>query len=274
MKKNIDFRIIKAISVISDTHFGAKHALFPDTFITKSGNKINSNRGQKLIYNFWKYYLKKCNEFNVDTVIHCGDVVHGVNPKSKTTIFHKLDDEIDLAVSVLKELTDNRNFIMVAGTGFHESLEFELGQSVCDRLNGEFAGWVAEIKIQSCDKTLNVAHSLGSPSVYTPQIMDREVVFYKLAEAKGFLNKADWLIRGHLHLYFHQDSAKIHSLLVPCWCGYEPIKDTKLLGKRQPDIGGIILLVDTEGRILPLHFLMEKNPTFYFSQYKLFTKNK
>ncbi|HPO91349.1 MAG TPA: metallophosphoesterase [Victivallales bacterium] len=264
--KKLNLEIEKTIAIISDTHFGAKHSLFPPEFRTENDNHIKANAGQLRIYNHWRYFLSRCNEFNVDTVIHLGDVVHGINKKSKTTLFSRFDDQIKLAVEMLSEITKNRKFFLVAGSQFHESIEFEIGNVIASKLNGEFLGYIANIEIGFCKKNLNIAHSAGSPMIYTATVMDREMLFYKLAEAKGILKRADWIIRGHLHSYGHQDNSKIHTLLVPCWCGYEPIKDVKLFGKRQPDIGGIILIVDKEGRIIPLHFLMDKIPQFYSAE--------
>ena len=261
--KNISFIIKKAIALISDTHFGAYHALFPPEFFTKDGLKIKANKGQKEIYKHWKFFLEKCDEFNVDTVIHLGDIIHGINAKNKTTMFHKLDDQITLAVEMLKEIKKDRSFLLIAGSQFHESIELEIGSVVAERLGGKFLGFVADIEIGFCNKILNIAHSPGNPLIYQATTLDREILFYKLAESKNMVSKADWIIRGHLHTYSHQDNSKIHAMLVPCWCGYEVIRDTKLYGKRQPDIGGIILLIDQYGRIIPMHFLMNKNPMFY-----------
>lgn len=267
--KKITLEIVKAIAIISDTHFGAKHALFPDEFKTLHGNTIKANKGQLEIFKHWKYFISKCNEFNVDTVIHLGDVIHGVNIKSKTTIFHKLDEQVELAIQVLSEITKNRKFFILAGSQFHESVEFEIANVIANRLKGEFLGYVSNIEISKCKKTINVGHSAGSPMVYTATVMDREMLFYKLAEAKGVLKKADWIVRGHLHIYGHQDNSKIHTLLIPAWCGYEPVRDLKLFGKRQPDVGGCILLIDKDNRILPLHFLMDKIPAFYLKDVEI-----
>ena len=261
--KNLNMIIKKAIAIISDTHFGAYHSLFPPEYMTKNKQVIKASKGQKEIYNHWRYFIKKCDEFNVDTVIHLGDIIHGINTKSKTTIFHKFDDQIKLAVEVLKEIIKDRKFFLVAGSQFHESIEFEIGETIAGKLDGKFLGYVADIEIGFCKKTLNIAHSPGNPLIYQATTLDREIIFYKLAESKGMVKRADWIIRGHLHTYSHQDNSKIHAMLVPCWCGYEVIRDAKLYGKRQPDIGGIILLIDAEGRIIPLHFLMAKNPCFY-----------
>jgi len=263
--KEIKLAIKKAIAIISDTHFGAKHALFPKEFETNSGVMMRGSKSQVQIYEHWKFFIEKCKEFNVDTVIHCGDILHGINKKSKTTLFNRFDDEIELAVEMLGEIANNRKIFAVIGSQFHESIEFEIGKTIMDRLDGTFLGYVGNIEIGFCNKTLNIGHSSGSPLIYSATVMDREMLFYKLAEAKGMVKKADWIIRGHLHSYYHQDSSKIHTLLAPCWCGYEPIKDIKLYGKRQPDIGGVILGIDMYGRILPFHFLMDKIPNFYTS---------
>jgi hypothetical protein len=69
----------RIIACIGDTHIGSKFALFPPEYKDEDGNIYRANAGQRKIYSYWLDFCKKCDELNVDTVIHFGDALHGLN---------------------------------------------------------------------------------------------------------------------------------------------------------------------------------------------------
>jgi len=80
---NLDY-MKRIIAVITDTHFGSPYAPFPDKAVwTAEGNNLSKmvNEGQSDLLSSWKNFLGVCDDFNVDTVIHLGDITQGCNPK-------------------------------------------------------------------------------------------------------------------------------------------------------------------------------------------------
>ena len=91
--------------------------------------------------------------------------------------------------------------------------------------------------------------------------MSREALFMMEAIQLGKLPKIDCIIRAHWHKFIYIHMEHIHLLQLPGWQAYYAWKGALLsYGKMQPDIGGCILFVDNEDRILVMKFTMDGIP--------------
>jgi len=262
-------RYVRAIAVVGDTHIGSAFALFPKEFTSKEGNVRKANEGQLQLLAFWEHFLEKCNEYRVDTVIHLADALDGIQPgqrKSAGLIVNDLTEQRDIAISLFKPLVKNRVFIMCSGSQYHESVDFEVHKDLVDALRpfckrAIFAGAMGTYKVRETGQIINIAHGVGASFIYRGQLLDREVMYTKLAEVYGKIGKVDIILRGHLHFFHRTGQVNPLVIQVPCWKLFEPNRFTvKLFGRYQPDIGGIILLFTEKGEIDVREIIMQSNP--------------
>lgn len=261
-KLTIDIK--RSLAIISDTHVGSRCSLFPDKYVGSEGNVIKPNEGQLEIYKYWKYFFNEvCNRLRVDTIIHLGDALHGLNRKEagEGLLLPTLQDQCDCFIQLIRPYLKGRKFLVVSGSGYHESLDFKVHKTIAERLNGIFCGYVADIKLKNTNRTINIAHSSGYPQIYVSTVLDREGFFLKVAEASGKIGKVDILVRGHIHIFEHIHLSTQHLVSTPCWTTFSgnPLT-TKLYGRKQPDIGGIVIMIDKYDRITIHHYLMDRIP--------------
>lgn len=248
----------RVIALISDTHISSKYALFPNSYIDDKGVEYRANAGQKKIYGYWQNFCGVCDELKVDTVIHLGDALHGTNRKEfgRNLMFTDLEIQKDVAVMLLKQIVKRRKFFIVSGTGYHQSLDSKVHKSIAERLNGTFLGALANLRLKPSNRVMNVTHGTSGAVIYRSTILDRGGHFILQAQALGKLPKIDIIVSGHLHNFIHIHFAQQHLIQLPCWMAWEESKPyLKYYGKMQPDIGGVILMIDDKDRILVWHYL-------------------
>jgi len=242
----------RIIALISDTHIGSRYALWLPEYETEEGNVLKANKGQCQIYEGWVDFCKKCDEMNVDTVIHLGDALHGTNRKEfgRNLMTSELDIQMDVAEQLLKMIVKDRQFIIITGSGYHESLDTKVHKNLAKALNGNFGGAMCNWHIKGTNRKMNMAHGVSGAVVYQTTVMDKESVQLLQAQALGKLVKFDIVARAHWHFAAHLHQRQQHFIQVPCWMAWEPSKPyLGYYGRKQPDIGAYILLIDEEDRI-------------------------
>ena len=253
----------RVIAVISDTHVGSRYALFPKKFKTEEGNTIHLNRGQEQILEYWHEFWRIADELKVDTVIHLADALHGLNRKEfgGGLLVSSLDEQKEAFIELMTPVIKGRKFAMLSGSQYHESLDTRVHLDLCHRLGGYYAGLMRNIKIEGTNRVFNIAHGTGGDTIYLSTALDREGLFIRLAESYKKLPHIDLVLRGHIHKFLHIHLETLHLVQVPCFMAYEPMKFTiKNYGRKQPDLGGVIILIDKQDRMTIHHFLMGKAP--------------
>ena len=269
---NLD-NIARSIALVSDTHVLSDYALVPrePLYASKFGDDgrwLNPpealSKGQIEIQEDWyDKFLPICDEFRVDTVMHFGDACQGCNPREGgiDCLTPDIDYQIDAVEAVMKPLVKGRIYHQLSGTLYHEALDVRIHRELVRRLKpickaAYFHGKFANIAFKGTNKIMNCAHAATSALIYPATVIDREMTFLKMAVAEGRVPKADYLVRGHLHRYIHIDYPDIHGIQLPGWMTWFPLGDkVRLYGRTQPDIGGMILLIDKLNRTILLHFL-------------------
>lgn len=257
--------ISRSVAVVSDTHVGSRYAIFPDGFIGGEGNNLSAarNPAQRKLYAHFQNFLDVCKEFQVDSVILPGDIMAGTNPKKfgYQNLTPQLDEQVEAAALLLKPLCADRDVVVVEGTEYHGSRDMEIHAQLAEKLKGiarscTWEGHVANLKLLPGKRNINVMHGASSAFIYREARLGREVVQFKVAQADGKLERYDILLRGHWHEWLQIDSHRVHVIQCPAWQAFYPYKGS-LLGyaKFQPDIGGVIILLDKFDRIEVLHFL-------------------
>lgn len=251
-------KYIRRIALVSDTHVGSRFAIWPEVIKTEDDQEYRAKPAQLELLAHWRSFLATVDEYECDTVIHAGDLCHGTNRKQlgKLLVTPEMGIQLDAAEELLTPLIKNRRFIVISGSGYHDSLDCDVHRQIARRLKGKYLGAVANMHLKGTNRTLNLAHGEGSAAIYRTMIMDREGGHQLQAHALGKLPKLDIVVRGHWHTFFHIHLPRQHLVQVPCWMAFEPSKPyLKMYGKMQPDIGGVIILIDSENRIDVHHFL-------------------
>ncbi len=96
----------RVIAVTSDQHIFSRYGLNPPRVFLKEGLEIKAGPGQKQIWKSWLNFCGKCDEFEVDTVLVLGDLLHGQNPIEMGTMLYSpsMDEQVDAGVEVLSPL--------------------------------------------------------------------------------------------------------------------------------------------------------------------------
>ena len=256
--KSIKTEVVRSIAMISDLHIGSRYAICPDKFKTAEGQWLIPSSGQVSLNNSFREFGAECDKLKVDTVLVDGDMLHGQNVMENGVGLSTsdMDEQIDMGITVLRPLVKGRKLLMLSGSGYHKSVRgLNPEKCVCDGLSGTWLGPLANIKFTPSNKVFNVLHGQSASFIYKEMLAGREILFSKWAEGGGRLPRVDVIVRGHLHSYMHLHENGVHFILLPCWLAYEPSKITmKLYGKFQPDIGGCVVQIDSEDRIIPWHY--------------------
>jgi len=177
-------------------------------------------------------------------------------------LFSSLDEQIAGYVDLMKPNLKGRQFGIVSGSSYHESTEFQVSRAIAEKLKGSFLGYIKNIKVENTSRTLNIAHNAGYPQVYLSTILDREMLFQKVAESIKKIPKVDILVRAHVHLslYIHQEGG--HIIFAPCWKIFEGMPlTTKLYPRKIPSIGGVIISFDMDDKIYVIPYEMKESIT-------------
>lgn len=265
---NLD-NIQRSIAIISDTHVFSDFGLVPREPVYDENGAVKNhksvlNKGQRIIQGYWyDKWIPTCDRFNVDTVIHLSDACQGVNPKEggRSTLSPDLDIQKDATVTAMAPLVKGRNLEMFSGTLYHEALNTRIHKDIAHMLKEhaervQFHGKFANLHFEGTEKIANCAHAATSAMLYPAGVIDRELTFIKVGVAEEKIPRPDYFMRGHLHKYIHLDYENIHGIQCPGWQAWYPLGDkVRLYGRTQPDIGGLILLIDKQNRTVLLHFL-------------------
>jgi len=233
-------KIKRILGFLSDTHVGGQVALFPKNFKTKGGVKITMNKGQEQLYKYWK---DACKQFkDCDTFFLLGDLIEGLNKREygHGLILSDLNEQVNACIQLLKPMVGDKKTLIYTGSGYHGSSDFKCDQNIAEALpNAEFCGAMENRKLKGCNFKINLAHGEGGASLYRATKMDKEALFFKVAESCNKLEAPNLVVRGHLHFYTYLENEQMSYLQLPCWKAFEISKIyLKNIGRLQPDIGG------------------------------------
>ena len=113
----------KLLVLFSDLHVGSTTALFPEGFITKTGNGILLNPYQKWLLACWheaqRYVAKVCAEDPYGLVLN-GDVIEGIHHKTTQIVSASVEDQFSAAIKLLEPVVQKADYtFMVNGTECH-----------------------------------------------------------------------------------------------------------------------------------------------------------
>ena len=180
----------RRIAFISDTHIGSEYALCPKQWTNPKGTTILSNPGQLIFLDYFKQFTNRCDELDVDTVFHLGDIMHGQNHKELGADLMTTDMNVQKLMSkeVLSPIFKGRKGGFVGGSGYHQgagkanSPEQDLFEMI--RLDGSpevrWFGPVANVKIDPFDKMWHIQHGESAAIIYQATVLERDQNFMKI----------------------------------------------------------------------------------------------
>lgn len=249
---------LRSIALLADMHVGSRFGLCPKNYVSESKNPISMNPGQGELLASWEKYWKVMDSMQVDTVFLDGDIMAGTNFKELGAFMMttNMNEQVAMATRLLAPHVSNRKVYVWSGTPYHESKEYQIHESLAKDLRGKFMGPLSNMEIRPSTKIVHVRHASTSAMVYPETVLGRDIMFLKDAEALAQIPKISGIITGHRHSYIEVHKYDVHYISLPCWEAFTPYyKATMSYFKFQPDIGGALMLLDTESRLRFMHFL-------------------
>lgn len=245
-------KIKRTIGLFSDLHVGSNVALFPRKFKLHSGVIIELTKEQEQLNEYWEDMTKQFKD--CDTIMMVGDSLEGLNKKEfgHGLLVSSLNEQVKACISLLKPMIGNKQFLVFTGSGYHGSADYKCDESIANAFpNGEFCGAMQNIILDKTGFKINVAHGEGGSAIYRATKLDRELMFFKLAESCQKLDSPNLIVRGHLHYYTYLENEHMRALQLPCWKAFEVSKIfLKNIGRMQPDIGGCKLIVFDDNSVM------------------------
>lgn len=250
----------------ADLHVLSKYGLAPLDFKDMEGNPLIPNKAQQKLLKHYMSFAAELDEVKADTVNIVGDILHGQNIKEAgiQVMSTNLDDQVSASVEMLKPIVRGRRAFFWSGSGYHRSTRGHNPEmDICNHkdlaIEAESTHWmgpIANMMYSPSEKVFNVQHGVTKAYIYLAMIMEREINDQLVAEALEQVPEADVIIHAHSHKFRHLHEHKKHMILLPCWNMYAPWHGSLLsYGKFQPDIGGVITLLDDGDRLDVWHFL-------------------
>ena len=251
----------RSIAFVGDLHVGSRFAVAPAGYRTREGNAIHISEGQMTLLQHFRDFCQRCDELEVDTVFLMGDLVDGHNPKGygRNLVTADLNDQIGMAVMLLRDLCKGRKVYGIEGSGYHAlSGNMSADQMVVQLLGGEWKGMVSVCQFEPSQLTFFITHGTGGGTIYRATAMDRENLFINASVGIGKISPVQVIVKAHKHYHLYMEQNGQHMLQIPCWSAWVPNKIyLRLYGRMQPDIGGCVLQITDDDRIVHHVFLYE-----------------
>jgi hypothetical protein len=268
--RTVQYHFNRVITLLADVHVGGYHAVFPDNFTVFEGTPkayiVDLNTVQKVLLKDWENMAENSKKYQSDTIVLFGDLIAGMNPAEcgRQMMFTEMDEQVKAFCALIEKYYRHiKTVFVLKGTSFHESKYVEELEKIALILknkgfDAQYLGPIAHLRLMKEPKEIiaNVAHEGTQAIVYPETPMARSINDMLREAARGNVPRAKLIIRGHRHVWEHIDKMGIHYIAIPCWQTFVPYeKAVEHYYAWQPDIGGVLLLIDDEGRIRVWEYL-------------------
>lgn len=250
---------VNYLVVVSDLHCGCRLGLcHPGEVLLDGGGEYKSSALQRVVWEWWMEFWTKW----VPSVTHgqpyaaliLGDTLDGVHHNSTTQISHDLEDQSEIAYTILRPIAERckGRFYMVRGTEAHvgpsgvneEALAKKLG-AVPDRHHRR-ARWEAWLELGQ--GLIHATHHIGTTGsqAYESTAVLKELVEAYTEAGRWHKRPPDVVARAHRHrnIEVRVPTALGYGIVftTPAWQLKTPYT-YRLAGARQalPQIGGSII---------------------------------
>ena len=249
---------INNLVVISDLHIGCKLGLCrPDGAELDDGGVYMPSRFQKETWGhwdvFWKEFVPKATNGEPWALVINGDAIDGVHHDVRTTISNNLQDQSELAYSILEPVVSRAQaYYHIRGTEAHSGKSGQEEERLAKRLGAvpnsekQYARW--DLWARVGEGLIHCLHHIGttSSSAHEASAVNAELTAAFVEAARWGEEAPDMVVRSHRHrhlaLYVSCARGKGWAVVTPGWQLKTPLA-WKMAGVRQapPQIGGIVI---------------------------------
>lgn len=266
----------KTFVSVSDLHVGSAMALAPENpYVSDIDTTIKPNKIGKRLLEAWYWCIDHLSK-NPHCLGVIGEPMDGANVKQvgQQSYTTNINDQIKWSADLLS-MIKALNIIMVRGSGYHVHKDATNYEESVARLigakpyrayspdlaqvnpnlvhgfeNDKYAAitdYFADIRVGG--KIFNLTHHIGysKNEMYRTTGMAREMVTMKLSS--DFYNKADVIVRGHVHYFVEVGFTHTKGYTNPSW----KLPDSHLLrggqGGTKPDLGMVECIIEPNERV-------------------------
>lgn len=263
------------IGFMSDLQVACEMGLVPPE---SAGFGFKPNVIGETLWTYVEDFIAKMKEHKVQLLLVVGDLVSGQNYAELGDYLYtdQFDIQKKMCAWILKYIYDKvgtiEKIVIWEGTPYHgrrggDKIEDDVATLLQTKkygnIDAEFAGMYSWLTFEwkGKKKLWWVAHPATSAVCYPETMLGRDIMFFQQAYAEDKLPKVDRIVRAHTHSFMELHKGGVHYLVLPCWQSFVPYdKAVKYYSKFQPDIGGVIVLLDEELRSNVWHFLYPNIP--------------
>jgi hypothetical protein len=200
---------IKHIIALSDTHVGSTVALWPEGFVTATGNLLLPNPLQRWFLacweEMWREWVPRVTKGEAFALVLNGDTVDGIHHRSKQIMTHDLGDQLSAFVQLFGPLVGRAEKVyFTLGTECHTQqtetyIGRELGAEI-DPATGLHAFDV--LRLEMWGKLFSFQHHVGTTArKWTAATAPTAALANERLEAIDAGHRPpDYIIRGHRHV--------------------------------------------------------------------------
>jgi len=248
---------MKKVLVVSDLHCGGSSGMLPRNYYNAERDlHLTTNKVQEFLFEQWENMVLTVGE--VDAVICNGDIVDGLNSKSKgkDILVTDMMVQCDIARQLLSMINTKR-FIFTQGSKYHTNDNPSADEIVCTMLRGEWYDYFGDILFDNIK--MNVQH-------YGPYSSRNDGAFSSMIRSIDQLrldgDDADIYIKSHSHTFKYAGGPNYIAMTTPCWKGMDGYTMTK--SQKRPDNGYV--LFNIEGSDYTWSYNIFKVPKYFFAK--------
>lgn len=259
---------VENLVVVSDTHCGCKLGLCPPSGaqLDDGGSYAPSELQRKMHAwwdEFWREFVPSVVKRSPFAVVHAGDAIDGVHHNSVTQISHNLQDQCQIAYSLLAPIVDRckGRYYHIRGTEAHVGQSAQEEERLAQRLGaipnnqGQHARY--ELWHRLGLGLIHVMHHIGATG---SQAYEATAVHKELIES--FVEASRWseqppsvIVRGHRHRNIEitipaelAGYSQARAVVAPGWQAKTPFM-WKIAGARlsSPQFGGLVIRKHVDG---------------------------
>jgi hypothetical protein len=212
---------MKRLLLISDLHCGNRFGLTPPAWQygpDRDGYQSKVGDFQRALWSFFTEEISKLKP--IDILICNGDAIDGKGERSGGTELLEADrnEQVKIAKACIDFVGAKQN-IIVNGTPYHTGREDDFEASLASLLNAEYHNH-CHINVEGVK--FDIRHKVNSSVIphgrYTAP--RREAVWSAMWQERGLTEKADFIIRSHVHYYTLSEDASVTVITTPALQGW------------------------------------------------------
>ncbi|MDD5363391.1 MAG: metallophosphoesterase [Ignavibacteria bacterium] len=214
---------MKRILIISDLHCGNRFGLTPPPWQYKEREGYYHKIGafQRSLWTWYSSMIDKIkSEKPIDVLVCNGDAIDGKGERSGGTELLEADrnEQIKIAKTCIEQAAAKK-IIIVNGTPYHTGKEDDFEATLAALLNAQYAN---HCHINVDGVRFDIRHKVNSSVIphgrYTAP--RREAVWSAMWGERGLSEKADFIIRSHVHYFTLSEDAATTVITTPSLQGW------------------------------------------------------